>query len=468
MKKLLFAVMLMSCSFSVFSQELKQVHAPDALPGVEPEMLTPAYWISLQDNPDAVIMTPGEIAAFNEKNRTREVVFRDYYGRPNPLERQFAETLMKGPVMHLLEPLNLPERLPADSLRVRLKLNMEWLYSRDFYDNRNAPYDDSMRQRIVNDMDIDSIPDEIVRRYGIVVKRADVRHYPTAVPGFSETKWELDFFQATALYTGNPVAVIHRSKDGAFLYVESPVSRGWVAAETIAFAKKDEIRAIIENPDFLMATGDKITVWGDPSFTDFCQYLYCSATVPLLKMNSSFYIVRLPYRKPEGSLGMTEAYVKPDADVHIGYLPYTKRNVITQYFKLLNLPYGWADQQNKRDCSGIQRVVLCCFGIKTGRHPSFILSSSDHQYFVNPDLTAEEKKAEIAKLDPIITLAGNSGHIVMYLGKARNGQQYFYHQGGWGYDADGVHYIVNRVSINSFDHQWYDVNRPNVFTTFKK
>ncbi len=452
-----------------WSQEKKPKHAPDALSGVEPEMLSADYWISLNSDADKVIMTPEEIKAFNDKNRKRKIVFRDYYGKPDPLKQNFELTLMLGPIMNLLEPLELPERLAGESLRNRLKKNIEWLYSRDFYDNRNAIYNDTMRQEIVDAIDISGIPDEIIRRYGIVVKRADVRHYPTAVPGFSETKWELDMFQATALYLGNPVAVLHRSRDGAFLYIESPVSRGWVEAEKIAFAKKDEIKKITGNEQFLMATTDKVPIYSDPSFSDFSQYFYLSATLPLTAQNKSFYILHLPYRKTDGKLGITEAYVKPDADVHIGYLPYTKRNMLIQFFKLLNKPYGWADQQNKRDCSGTQRVLLRCFGIKTGRQPSFILNSSDHRYDIDPSLSAEEKKAEIAKLDPVITLAGNAGHIVLYLGKARNGKQYFMHQAGWGYDDEnGDHYIVNRVSINSFDHKWYDVNRPNVFTTFKK
>jgi len=451
------------------AQENKPKHAPNALIGVESEMLSPDYWIALNSDADKMIMTPEEIEDFNEKNREREVIFRDYYGKPDPLERDFELTLMKGPVMNLLKPLELPDRIPGDSLMVRLNNNIKWLYSRDFYDSRNAIYNDSMRQEIVDAMNLDSIPDEIVRRFGIVVKRADVRHYPTAVPGYSATKWELDLFQATALYLGNPVSVIHQSKDGSFLYIESPVSRGWVAAGTIAFAKKDVIRSITEDDNFLMATADKVPIYGDPGFTDFSRYFYFSATLPLVAKNKSFYVVKLSYRQPDGKLGVTEAYVKPDADVHIGYLPYTKRNMLVQFFKLLNQPYGWADQDNKRDCSGTQRVLLRCFGIKTGRHPSFILSSSDHQYYINPNLSVEEKKDEIAKLEPVITLAGNSGHIVLYLGKARNGQQYFMHQAGWGYDDEnGEHFIVNRVSINSFDHNWYDVNRPNVFTTFKK
>ena len=450
------------------AQEKKPLHAPNVLPGVEPEMLSPDYWAALNSDADDVIMTPEEIEEFNEKNRNRKVEFRDYFGKPDPLERGFELTVTKGPVMNLLKPLELPDRLPGKSLGDRLKKNIEWLYSRDFYDGRNAIYSEDMKDEIVEGMNLEAIPEEITRRFGIVVKRADVRHYPTAVPGYSETKWELDMFQATALYTGNPVAVIHRSADGAFLYIESPISRGWVEADKIAFAKKEEIKKITKDTDFLIATADKVPLFGDPGFTDFCQYFYCPATLPLVAKNKTLYVVKLPFRQPDGKMDVTEAYVKPDADVHIGFLPYTKRNMLIQVFKFLNLPYGWADQQNKRDCAGTQNVLLRCFGIKTGRHPSFILSSSDHRCNVNPALSTEGKKAEIAKLDPVITLAGNSGHIVLYLGKARNGQQYFMHQAGWGYDEDDQHYIVNRLSINSFDHNWYNVNRPNVFTTFKK
>lgn len=468
MKRLLVVFVVAGAVSLSYAQEVKQVHAPDALPGVEPEMLTPEYWIALQDDADEIIMIPAEIKEFNEKICRKTVVFRDYYGKQDPLERNFMLTIMKGPVMNVLKPLELPDKASGDSLRSRLKKNREWLFSRDFYDNRNAIYNDAMLEPIVTAMNMDALPAEIVRRFGIVVERADVRHYPTAVPGFSETKWELDMFQATALYLGNPVAVLHQSQNGDFLYVESPISRGWVAADRIAFAKREEVSALINNSEFLMATADRVPVYGDPGLTVFSQYFYCSATLPLVAKNSRFYVVKLPYRKPDGSLGITEGYVRPDADVHVGSLPYTKRNMITQYFKLLNLPYGWADQQNKRDCSGSQRIVLRCFGIKTGRHPSFILSSSDHQYFVDPNLSFEEKKAEIAKLEPLITLAGNSGHIVMYLGVAHNGKQYFFHQGGWGYDEDGVHYIVNRASINSLDHAWYPADRPNVFTTFRK
>ena len=58
---ILVCIGLFLCYSSVLAQAKKGRHAPDALPGVEPEMLNADYWISLQSDPDKVIMTPAEI-----------------------------------------------------------------------------------------------------------------------------------------------------------------------------------------------------------------------------------------------------------------------------------------------------------------------------------------------------------------------------------------------------------------------
>jgi len=450
------------------AEDSKSHHAPDALPGVEPEMLDPEYWIALQDDADDVIMTAAEIERFNEKLRNKKVAFKDRFGKPDPMINNYAQKLSIGLFMNPILPLDLPETAPGDSLRSWLKCNIDYLYSRDFYDNRNVIYSEKMKQKIVDKINVDGVPDIITRRFGIIVKQADIRLYPTAVPGFSETKWEMDLFQTTGVYTINPVAVLYKSADGDFYYVETPIARGWIASEYIALTDRKEVRKLIEDKDFIMATGNKVPIYGDPEFRNFVRYFYLSATIPLIRHNSSGYTVTLPYRKIDGSLGTTKGYIKPDADVHKGFLPYTKRNAITQIFKMLGEPYGWADQQNKRDCSGTQRVVIRSFGIVTGRWPNFILLASDHQTYINPALSTEEKMAEVAKIEPGITWGGNGGHAIMYLGKARNGKLYFIQMAGWGYDDDnGDHIIVNRVAVNSAEHKWYDVNKPSVFMTLR-
>ena len=77
MKKTLFLIMVFIVMSSLsLAQEKKPLHAPNVLPGVEPEMLSPDYWAALNSDADDVIMTPEEIEEFNERNRNRKVEFR--------------------------------------------------------------------------------------------------------------------------------------------------------------------------------------------------------------------------------------------------------------------------------------------------------------------------------------------------------------------------------------------------------
>jgi len=445
----------------------KPLHAPPALPGVEQEMLNADYWISLQNDPDEIVMTADEIEEFNARVRTEPVVFKDRFGKKDPLIQNYLSKLGIGLYMHPVQPLDLPDTLPGDSLRVWLKDNIDYLQSRDFYDSRNATYNESMKQDIVDAIDRESVPNVIRRRWGLIVRRADVRLFPTSAAGFSETKWEMDMFQTTGVYIITPCAILHESRDGDFYYVQTDIARGWIAADRIALDDKKTIRKLTES-EFLLAAGDKIPVYGDKNFENFVMYYYMSATLPLWKKTRDAWVVKLPYRKIDGSLGVTDGYIRPDADVHVGFLPFTKRNALEQSFKLLHNPYGWADQFNKRDCSGNQRVVLRSFGIVTGRWPNFVLLASRHRTYIDPSLDIEDKIAEIAKIEPAITWCGTGGHLVYYLGKARNGKVYFMHEGGWGYDEGDQHYFVNRVALNEAHHKWYDANSPRVFTTFRK
>ncbi|MBN1294563.1 MAG: SH3 domain-containing protein [Candidatus Latescibacteria bacterium] len=462
-------------AFSSWPQDSLPKHAPQVLPGVEPEMLTPEYWIDIQEDADKIVMTPLEIERFNEKVRNKQVTPVDYYGKPDPLMDLNDMITKLGLVMNPILPLELPDTEQGSILRERLISNIDFLFSpmdlwgsKEFYDGRNAIYNDEMKQKLVDAMNIDAVPDVNTRRFGIIVNHANLRYYPTEVPGYHNTVSELDRFQGGALLIGMPVAILHQSVDGEFLFVETPVSRGWVLACDIAISDREAIKKLTDDENFLMATGDKVPVYGDPQYTNFARNLFFSAAMPLIKYDNTGYVVKMPYRKPDGVLGVTNGYIKHDADVHIGYLPYTKRNVIIQMFKLLDTPYGWEDQNDKRDCCGTMWVLLRCFGITTGRFPQFILKASDHQVYIDPGLSTEKKIEEVSKIEPVITMAGSSGHIVLYLGKARNGKLYFIHQAGWGYkDENGEQLIVNRVSVNEATHSWYHINQAKVFTTFK-
>lgn len=439
------------------AQETKKPrHAPDALPGVEPEMLSAGYWIALQPDADTVIMTPVEIERFNARNRAKS-------GRGEWFE---------GPLSNPILPLALSNTMPGDSLRVRLEHNRGQLYnpdplydSIDFYDSRLAIWSDRMKDELAAKLNLDAVPRTITRRFGLVVNHTGVREYPTSVPGYHDAKVMLDRFQITDLNLGYPVAVLHESRDGDFLFVESPLALGWVPAADVALGSREAVRKLTESRDFLVGTGDTAPVYGDPGFRNFARHLFMSETMPLVRKTGKGYVVRMGYRKPDGSLGTADGYLKPDADVHAGWLPYTKRNMLTVMFKLLNTPYGWHGQDNKRDCVGTLRVAFRCAGIETGRN---IDAASENRIPMDPKLGDAEKLARLAGIEPVITVASNPGHFALYLGKGRNGKMYFMHQGGWGYqDENGEHLIVNRVSINDVEHRWFSVSQPDMYTVMK-
>ena len=441
-------------------------HATFDMLGVEEEMLTPDYWIALHPDADTVVMTPEDIAAFNERLSRKRPDLSERYGKRNPLESNFDLTESRGSVMNPLVPLGMPDSAPGGSLQTRLQSNVDYLFSRDFFDGRNVTWTERMKQALVSEMNIDSVPDKVTRRFGVVVNRTDARYYPTDVPGYSDTKWELDYFQATSITNGTPVAVLHTSADGGFYYVEDPQGRHWIDSRDIAVASREDIRTLTERT-FLMSIGDKVPVRTGSANGAFSRYLHCSGRLPLVGNTAGGYEVLLPIRETDGSLGTRAGFVAAGEPVHVGLLPYTKRSIITVMFNLLGTPYGWMDQDGKRSCSGTMYVLLRCFGFETGRGPSFILSSPEYVTYIDPRLSTEEKMAEVAKLDPVITMAGTSGHIVLYLGRAKNGKLYFMHQGGWGIDVDGRHYSVNRVALNSLDNDWYKVDSAGVFATFK-
>ncbi len=433
----------------------KPRHAPDALPGVEPEMLTAAYWIALQSDADTVILTPTDIARFNAKNRAKKV----------------SESF-EGPLKNPILPLDLPASMPGDSLTARLAHNRDQLYnpdplygSRDYYDNRLVIWSAAMKDELAAKMNLAAIPRTVTRRFGLVVNHTGVRQYPTSVPGYSDARVMLDRFQITDLHIGYPVAVLYESADGDYLLAETPLAVGWIPSADVGFADRETARALAYPKDFLMGRADRVPVYGDPGCRSFARHLYMSETMPLAAKSTKRYTVRMGYRKPDGSLGVTTGYLRPGADVHEGWMPYTKRTVLAQMFRLLNTPYGWHGQDNKRDCVGTLRVVFRCAGLETGRAISL---ASDNRVPVDPKLSDAEKTAIVSGIEPVITVASNPGHTALLLGRARNGKLYFMHQGGWGYkDENGEQLIVNRVSINSVEHSWFSISQPDLYTVMK-
>ncbi|WP_449425485.1 SH3 domain-containing protein [Rhodanobacter lindaniclasticus] len=72
---------------------------------------------------------------------------------------------------------------------------------------------------------LDAIPATQSTRYGLVVRRAALRTFPTALRVFNEQgDTDIDRFQETAEFPGTPVVIAHASADGQWLLRVSPVN----------------------------------------------------------------------------------------------------------------------------------------------------------------------------------------------------------------------------------------------------
>jgi len=443
---LLFVIIAMSFAVSVSAQDKDWDNAPKVVPNTTQEMQSASFWIERLDDPDKVIMTPVQVEKINKRNRSLPPTIKDINGDDYSIARIIKSKLGIGLQFNVEQPLTM-KSFPGDSLRALMGYHKKLLTGRTKYDLRQMKYDEDEINRLLGMMNESAIPSTVTPKYGILVKHTLNRAVPTMKPGFGSPRSWLDGFQSTAIDLGSPVAVLHASTDGDWLYVRSEISFGWVLAENVAIGSAKKIGKYLDTDKVLVSLDYNVPVYGDKKFETFTNYMMIGSYVKLKKATSSGYNVLMPIRKANGSFGTASAWVKPDAKVSNGFQPLTQANAISTMFNLLYRPYGWADSNTEFDCCGTIRVVLRTFGIKTGRWTSFELHATDN-VIAFPRKTPKEKKYAILKsCEPGICIVGGAGHINMYLGEV-DGSHYVIHQGGYSYKVDDMTYHFRRVNVN--------------------
>ncbi|MDP2984735.1 MAG: SH3 domain-containing protein [Candidatus Latescibacter sp.] len=457
------------CVFSFTNAQAQQSqqkvdNAPKVVPPATEEMQHPEFWIARLQNPDAVVLNPQQIAELNKKNLTRPYDLKDVNGNPF----SFLPTVINkdntvGVQFYLENPLSM-KSFPGDSLRVRLQRHSKSINFARMYDRRRMRYDELEIKEVEDRINTDAIANTITPRYGILVAHTLNRALPTNEAGYGSPDGWIDSIQSTALDAFSPVAVLHASPNADWYYARSELAFGWIPAVNVAFGSPKEIENYMNSKDFIVSLVHKVPLYSDKEFKNFATDLYMGEKAKLTKKTSEGYQVVIPVRKGNASLEFITGWVKPDAKVNVGYQSYTQRNILNTIFSLLYRPYGWADQSYERDCCGTQRVVLRTFGILTGRWTTHELHSSDHVYAFPRNTPKEEKYKYLATCEPAITLIGNPGHIIMYIGTV-DGKYFVIHQGGYSYtDDQGVRRAINRVNVNDTEleggsnvNQWSEI-----------
>ncbi len=426
------------------------LRAPAALPGTTVEMNDPEFWIRRIPEPDRVIMTPAMIREFNAKNAARKIP------SDHPYAENIAQIEKDGPAFNLMDPLAIATPFDGRIVRDRLEENDRRLAKTTLYDSWELPFTDAKKDEIRAVVNLESLPAALKPRTGIVVRHASVRLWPVSEHGYL-MKGYLDDINVTSVDIGMPVAVLHVSKNGDYLFVMTPVAWGWLPAVDIAFASVAKVRAFRDAPKCIVSSAHRIPLYADTGCAVHAGYLYMGERLPMTGKTAQGYRVQVPVRDFSGSLAFGAGFIKAGMGVSEGFLPYTQKNVIATVFRLLGRPYGWHDSWDERDCGGIMRVVFNCFGIALPRYWSFEQLSTDHAVFVG-DIKDMAKKAEMLAAMPAgITFTGTTGHIGLYLGSV-DGKPYVIHQCGWNYKDGGAEYKMARVVVSDYEHVGFNMD----------
>ncbi len=228
---------------------------------------------------------------------------------------------------------------------------------------------------------------------------------------------DFDRNRCASLHPGEVVRVLARGDDGAWLYVHSGHTTGWLhdAVLTPPLPAR-HLRPLLQGP-LLRPTDDELTTVGG-------RRLRLGTAVPVVGREGDTRWVLVP--TAEGLQGDTVEAGPAAAD---GAMPLTRRNVWSLALAEQDTPYGWGGRDGHRDCSRLTRDVMSTFGLQLARHSGVQAKLGTHNVDVST-MTEAGKMAELRRWSQRgVILLYMPGHIMMYLGE----------------DA-GQHYAVSAIS----------------------
>lgn len=364
--------------------------------GVTAEMLTPKFWA---ERDGKILETPEEIAEYN-----KELTGID---GTDVVEIKDCEKTIDGS---------------------KLKSMIEkYIIDCDFVNGNPITWE--QKQNYLASRNLDAIPQTVTAKYGIITNETNLRSFPTNdILMYKADIWDFDYFQESALSTGEPVIIYHESADGKWKFIRSRNYSGWVSADDIGECDKADMESFAYGKDFITVTND-----------------YIDENDVMLKMG-----VHLPLRNGKilmpasngGKLETRETEIPGKLEYCNGYLPYTEYNIVNQSIKMLGDKYSWSSKDRNDDCSSTLLAVYECFGFHLPRNTSSMFSMNGTDFTGMGELAKNEKLAEMGAGTLLLT----KGHVMMYLGEV-DGESYMLHNFTSCYDRNGTFHKVNQCAI---------------------
>lgn len=416
----LILLLLIPCLISARNvQEPEYYAAPVRMPNVLPEMNRPGFWIANHPNPDKLILNSSQISRFNERVHNQ--------GSFTRIARH--SSLYQG-----------------EMVKSQLQQMLSTLAAVGKYDSQGLKVSHATMDSIRRNCNLNRIPRQIKVRFGFPTRFAR-QYYAPALLNWNKIQLDIEFNELlnSGYDIGTPTVFYHDSADGKWVFGATSTSVGWYLKNEIAFYSQSKWKAYQEAPKTVICTEARSDLWQNEEATKFQGWCRMGTSFPLIGSKGDYYQILVPY--PD-SLG-TAFLAKEDALE--GYIPFTPRNVYKQAFKMLNMPYGWADVDGDYDCSSMIRHVFSVFGIKLPRNGFTQVKAARTLHEMKGQSETQREHTLINKAVPGLTLLRLEGHIMLYLG-SYNGRAYAIHD-TWGFrkprdkQEDDI-YVINRVVVS--------------------
>jgi cell wall-associated NlpC family hydrolase len=406
--------------------------SPSGVPGVTDAQLSSAYWVARLPNADEVMLDGPTIASLNAT-----------------LER--IDTSMHD-IRHL------PAALPRAQVRAWTDL-VSKRPTRSLYDADGHPVSPTDIDAILANDALDAIPDSVTPRYGMAIRRAGLRSHATERRVFSRVgDTDIDRFQESTLFPGDPVVVVHASRDGKWSFIVSPRYISWVRSDDIAIGDASQVFAHVDAVPYRVITGAKPRTVFTPEAPAVSEtQLDMGTRVPLdtsvpsdAPVNGQgtygTWVLSLPLRDAQGALAFQPALLPRNDESSADYLPLTRANIVRQAFRFLGERYGWGHAFNGRDCSGFVSDVYRSMGVQMPRNTGDQANSPAFNRTAYSGKDSHETRVAAAMAMDVGDLIYIPGHVMMVIGKV-DGQPYVIHDvGGISYrDASGT---MRRIALN--------------------
>lgn len=358
------------------------------MPNTSPAMNTPDYWIAKIPDPDQLLMNGSQIKSFNINTLNRLSCLMDISSFPEDISDLELKKIIKTDIFN------------SNSLYQEGRI----LTSRE-------------KGQIQAQLNLSSILKTNPVRYGLTTCRSNLRTFPENHGIFREPDdIEFDLFQETAINPCEPLLILHQSLNRQWYFVQVAFYRGWLPADNVAFfSNRQDWLAYLITPERITVTDNSLTLVSPHGEKWLFEMGSQIPVVQYVAINNQFNQVKLPIRQDNGEVQFIILQITKENWPKRGYLPFTRRHLIQQAFKMFGMKYSWGGREQTVDCSAFTRNIFRTFGLDFPRNaceqeqiPGKLVKLSS--------LEPREKKVILDSLQPGALLF-LKGHVLLYLGK---------------------------------------------------